>query len=670
MILDGYIRVSQVAGRRGDAFISPSVQREQIEAWTSSNRALLGDVFEELDESGGRADRPLLMKAIERVENGESDGMVVAKLDRFGRSLLDGLSAIARIEDAGGTFVSVQDGFDLSTSTGKLVLRIMFSIGEWELERVRINWDIARGRAVARGIYIFQSAPPGYRRGKDRRLRIEPKEAPVIREMYGRRLRGESFRTIARFLNDSELKTHTGVPFSCSHVELLVKTRAYRGEVHSGPHNNPKGHEPIVDQDTWEACQPAARKPHREVQALASGRVRCAGCGVLMGATWNQSGVYRYNCRDLSGRCREPAHVRNDQLDPLIEEFVFKICRQAGSSGSEVSVAGGEEALEKARETLAAYRDNSSLHRRLGADAFEAGVISRQRTVEQALLVVNRSTKTIRRPQFNATDLEARWSKLSWDERRAAVGEFVDCVVVARGKKPVAERTWVWEPGQGPYADRGGARKAERFEQEPRGASKLVAIRSWSKERIERELRAFLGNRSAWPSYGDFADDGRALLHAQVMDWGGPYFWAHKLGLAVRERTFFWTDPLLRNALAPFVEGRTEWPQIKELKAAGMTAVYEAIQHRGGMARWAREFGLEFRTTEKRFWTDERIERELIEFIGEGKHVPKKREFLETNRRSLYSAVVHHGGIGYWAERLEPKWSADVIEQNDPSRKS
>ena len=72
-----------------------------------------------------------------RVEAGETGGIVVVKLDRFGRTLVDSLALIARIEAAGGTFASVQDGFDLSTDTGRLVLRIMLSLAEWELDRIR-----------------------------------------------------------------------------------------------------------------------------------------------------------------------------------------------------------------------------------------------------------------------------------------------------------------------------------------------------------------------------------------------------------------------------------------------------------------------------------------------------------------------------------------------------
>ena len=183
-MLDGYIRVSQVAGRGGESFISPAMQREQIERWADANRVFLGVIFEELDESGARQDRPLLLRAIERVESGKSRGIVVAKLDRFGRSLMDGLAAIERIHRASGAFVSVQDGLDLRTETGRLVLRIMLSMAEWELDRVRSSWDQAKARAIARGVHIGRTPPFGYRRDSRGRLRCDPKTGDVARELF------------------------------------------------------------------------------------------------------------------------------------------------------------------------------------------------------------------------------------------------------------------------------------------------------------------------------------------------------------------------------------------------------------------------------------------------------------------------------------------------------
>jgi DNA invertase Pin-like site-specific DNA recombinase len=106
VVLDGYVRVSQVRGREGESFISPAEQRENIERYIAMRRARVGQIFEELDQSGARDDRPKLATAIARVEAGQSGGLVVSELDRFGRSLVDGLAAIERLQAAGGTFVS------------------------------------------------------------------------------------------------------------------------------------------------------------------------------------------------------------------------------------------------------------------------------------------------------------------------------------------------------------------------------------------------------------------------------------------------------------------------------------------------------------------------------------------------------------------------------------
>jgi hypothetical protein len=72
VVVDGYVRVSQVRGRKGPSFISPIEQREQIVGWAKINGAEVLEVFEELDESGTRRDRPLLMRALERVWSVES----------------------------------------------------------------------------------------------------------------------------------------------------------------------------------------------------------------------------------------------------------------------------------------------------------------------------------------------------------------------------------------------------------------------------------------------------------------------------------------------------------------------------------------------------------------------------------------------------------------------
>src|SRR5262245_11836764 len=92
MRLDAYIRVSRVGGREGDSFISPDIQRDRINAYATSQGFEIGRVFEELDVSGAKQDRPLFEEALRRAEQGDSDGVIVYAASRFGRSLIDALA--------------------------------------------------------------------------------------------------------------------------------------------------------------------------------------------------------------------------------------------------------------------------------------------------------------------------------------------------------------------------------------------------------------------------------------------------------------------------------------------------------------------------------------------------------------------------------------------------
>jgi DNA invertase Pin-like site-specific DNA recombinase len=174
MQIDAYVRVSQIRGRGGESFISPTSQREQIAAWAKSKGHRVARVHEELDASGATIERPKLAEAMRRVEAGETGGIAVVKLDRFGRTLVDSLGMIERIERAGGTFASVQEGFDLTTPTGRLVLRMMLSLAEWELDRIRGNWEEARERAVARGLHLTATVPLRLPAARRQRTRTAP----------------------------------------------------------------------------------------------------------------------------------------------------------------------------------------------------------------------------------------------------------------------------------------------------------------------------------------------------------------------------------------------------------------------------------------------------------------------------------------------------------------
>jgi DNA invertase Pin-like site-specific DNA recombinase len=246
MVIDGYVRVSQVRGRSGERFISPVIQRNRIEGWARLHGAQVGRMFEEPDESGARPDRPLLEQAIRRVETGVSHSVVVAKLDRFGRSLMHGLTALDRVQRAGGIFVSVDDGFDLRTDTGRLIMRIMLAMGEWQLDRIRENWNVTRERVIARGVHMSGITPAGYRRAPSGHLVPDEHGGPIVTAPFVRRARGESLSSLCRWLESQELRTGYGnLHWGVQSTRGVLANRAYLGEARSGvrqPERAPAAH--------------------------------------------------------------------------------------------------------------------------------------------------------------------------------------------------------------------------------------------------------------------------------------------------------------------------------------------------------------------------------------------------------------------------------------------
>ena len=125
LAVDGYVRSS---GQGCWSASAASIHRGQIARWAAGRGWRLARVFEEPACTEPADAAPLLHEALARVESQESDGIVIARLNQIGCSRRQALAAIERIQAAGGTFVSIGDGIDLSTPTGRLTLRLLLSI--------------------------------------------------------------------------------------------------------------------------------------------------------------------------------------------------------------------------------------------------------------------------------------------------------------------------------------------------------------------------------------------------------------------------------------------------------------------------------------------------------------------------------------------------------------
>jgi DNA invertase Pin-like site-specific DNA recombinase len=161
----GIVRVSEVKGRDGDGFSSPSDQLDAIRA--ACARGGLARQREELDVSGGTPldKRAGMREAVEAVEAGEAQVIVAAYFDRLFRSLEVQSVILRRVEAAGGKVLALDTGEVTNGSAGEWLNATMRGMmAEYQRRTTAERSAAAQGRAIARGTAPWPNVPPGYDR--------------------------------------------------------------------------------------------------------------------------------------------------------------------------------------------------------------------------------------------------------------------------------------------------------------------------------------------------------------------------------------------------------------------------------------------------------------------------------------------------------------------------
>src|SRR3954464_6996610 len=183
-----YTRKSSEEGLEQE-FNSLDAQREACEAYVASQRAegwlLVPDRYDDGGFSGGTLERPALKRLMADIEQGRVDVVVVYKIDRLSRSLMDFARLVEVFDRTGVTFVSVTQSFNTTTSMGRLTLNVLLSFAQFEREVIgeRIRDKFAASRA--KGMWMGGWAPLGYD-VKDRKLVVNEGEAALVWRIFER----------------------------------------------------------------------------------------------------------------------------------------------------------------------------------------------------------------------------------------------------------------------------------------------------------------------------------------------------------------------------------------------------------------------------------------------------------------------------------------------------
>ena len=185
-----YTRKSSDEGLE-QSFNSLDAQREACAAYILSQASegwtLVPDIYDDGGLSGGTLERPALQRLLGDIAAGRVDIIVVYKVDRLTRSLLDFSRLVEAFDKAGVSFVSITQSFNTTTSMGRLTLNMLLSFAQFEREVTaeRIRDKIAASKA--RGMWMGGVPPLGYAPNA-RSLTIVEEQAALVRHIFSRYL--------------------------------------------------------------------------------------------------------------------------------------------------------------------------------------------------------------------------------------------------------------------------------------------------------------------------------------------------------------------------------------------------------------------------------------------------------------------------------------------------
>ncbi|OGI23543.1 MAG: hypothetical protein A2287_01750 [Candidatus Melainabacteria bacterium RIFOXYA12_FULL_32_12] len=252
-----YTRKSSEEGLEQD-FNSLHAQREACESYIKSQQhegwILVDKKYNDGGFSGGTLERPALKQLFEDIEKDEVNIVVVYKVDRLTRSLMDFAKIVELFDKHSASFVSITQHFNTTTSMGRLTLNVLLSFAQFEREVTgeRIRDKIAASKK--KGLWMSGSAPIGYKL-KEKKLHIDSVNAKKVNTIFEKYLELRSVPELKRYLEDNSIKTKAGNTFVKGHLYRILQNRTYIGKiVHKG--NIYAGeHKAIIDDVAFEQAQ-------------------------------------------------------------------------------------------------------------------------------------------------------------------------------------------------------------------------------------------------------------------------------------------------------------------------------------------------------------------------------------------------------------------------------
>lgn len=332
-----YTRKSTEEGLEQE-FNSLQAQREACESYIKSqkheNWQLLPTEYDDGGYSGGNMERPALKRLLSDIKSGLVDIIVVYKIDRLTRSLMDFSKIVEVLDKQNASFVSITQHFNTTTSMGRLTLNMLLSFAQFEREVTgeRIRDKISASKK--KGMWMGGKPPLGYYR-KDKKIYPDEEKSALVRSIFEKYTELKSTTLLKEWLKEQ------GRNISVGNLNCILRNKAYIGLVgHKGTWYQGE-HQGIIPIELFEQVQAVMavnrinRQHYDPKKSLLSGKLY-DDKGNAMSPSWSTgcSGkTYRYYVSQAIIR-KEPSKLGKigkislPQLENFIDSWFEQFLRE------------------------------------------------------------------------------------------------------------------------------------------------------------------------------------------------------------------------------------------------------------------------------------------------------------------------------------------------------
>ena len=459
-----WIRVSTEDQAKGE---SPQHHEHRARAYAEIKGWNVREVYH-LEGVSGKAvmHHPEAKRMLQDIQSGHIQGLIFSKLARLARNTKELLDFADLFRSSNADLISLQESIDTSTPAGRLFYTMIAAMAQWEREEIADRVSVSIPIRAKLGKPIGGLTPFGYR-WKDRKLVINPAEAPIRKRIYELFAEHQRYKTVARLLNESGHRTRRGNLFSDTDIRRMIVDTSAKGLYRANYTTSRSGKlrlkpekdwiirevEPIVSEELWTLCnqriaerQPTVRRVIAKKAVHLFAGVTYCHCGNKMYVPSNTPKYVCQKCRnkipiiDLEGVFHE--QLKSFFLSPA---EIAKYLQEADQT-----LAHKQEVLDlevHERKKLSDAMDRTyDLYISRELDA--AGFGSRYHPLEERLKQLDEEIPRIQaevdllkisyhskdQVVTNARDLYSRWPSLEYQEKRKVTESLTERITIGQGE--------------------------------------------------------------------------------------------------------------------------------------------------------------------------------------------------------------------------------------------